>query len=126
MTIERSRFSAAMMRSVEVGIHRSALGHTRAHLDPACAGAGAASVVAATAAEAEARLISSAAILVVLATAARRIRRARFPFPPTLPPPRLMMLLQSGDVRSALLVLFRCDPAPVPACRAVRFGSVTG
>ena len=122
MTIERSRFSAAMMRSVEVGIHRSALGHTRAHLDPACA----ASVVAATAAEAEARLISSAAILVVLATAARRIRRARFPFPPTLPPPRLMMLLQSGDVRSALLVLFRCDPAPVPACRAVRFGSVTG
>lgn len=69
MTIERSRFSAAMMRSVEVGIHRSALGHTRAHLDPACAGAAGTSAV-----EADARLISSAAILVVLATAPRRIR----------------------------------------------------
>jgi len=85
--MERSRFSAAMMRSVEVGIHRSAGGHTRAHLDPACAGA-----ASAAAAEAEARLISSAAILVlvVVATAARRIRRghtsrdASLPFP--LPP----------------------------------------
>lgn len=81
LTIVRSRFSAAMMRSVEVGIHRSARGHTRAHLDPACAGAGAAGISAvAVEAEAEARLISSAAILVVVvvvATAARRIRRGQ-------------------------------------------------
>ena len=78
MTMERSRFSAAMMRSVEVGIHRSAGGHTRAHLDPACAGA----------AEAEARLISSAAILVlvVVATAARRIRRGHTSRESSLPP----------------------------------------
>jgi hypothetical protein len=79
LTIVRSRFSAAMMRSVEVGIHRSARGHTRAHLDPACAGAGDAGI-SAVAVEAEARLISSAAILVVVvvvATAARRIRRGQ-------------------------------------------------
>lgn len=88
--MERSRFSAAMMRSVEVGIHRSALGHTRAHLDPACAGAAGTSAVAvATAAvEAEARLSSSAAILVVVAKAARRIRRGQtsraFPHTPSL------------------------------------------
>ena len=69
-----------MMRSVEVGIHRSALGHTRAHLDPACAGAAGASAVAAAA---EVRLISSAAILVVLATAARRVRgQTSRAFPP--------------------------------------------
>lgn len=76
MTMERSRFSAAMMRSVEVGIQRSEGGHTRAHLDPACAGAASAVAAAAAAeAEAEARLISSAAILVVAATAARLMRR---------------------------------------------------
>ena len=79
--MERSRFSAAMMRSVEVGIHRSAGGHTRAHLDPACAGA-----ASAAAAEAEARLISSAAILVVVATAARRIRRGHTSRESSLPP----------------------------------------
>ena len=83
MTMERSRFSAAMMRSVEVGIHRSAGGHTRAHLDPACAGA-----ASAAAAEAEARLISSVAILVlvVVATAARRIRRGHTSRESSLPP----------------------------------------
>ena len=83
MTMERSRFSAAMMRSVEVGIYRSAGGHTRAHLDPTCAGAASA---AAAEAEAEARLISSAAILVVVATAARRIRRGHTSRESSLPP----------------------------------------
>ena len=125
MTMERSRFSAAMMRSVEVGIHRSAGGHTRAHLDPACAGAS-----SAAAAEAEARLISSAAILVlvVVATAARRIRRGHtsrdaslpFPLPPKVPPRPLWSLeVRKRSLGARCLVLavrFRCGSCP---CRSL-------
>jgi hypothetical protein len=99
LTTESRRFSAAMMRSVEVGIHRSAGGHSRAHLDPAGASAAAASAVAAAAVVAEARLISSAAILgvVVVAAATRRMRRAhgnaRSSFLGATPPVRARLVL---------------------------------
>ena len=79
LTMERSRFSAAMMRSVEVGIQRSAAGHALPHLDPA---AGAAVAVASAAAAAVD--IPSAAILVVVVTvtAAAAARRMRSSNPP--------------------------------------------
>lgn len=79
LTMERSRFSAAMMRSVEVGIQRSADGHALPHLDPA---AGAAVAVASAAAAAVD--IPSAAILVVVVTvtAAAAARRMRSSNPP--------------------------------------------
>jgi hypothetical protein len=80
--MERSRFSAAMMRSVEVGIQRSADGHTRAHLDPAGGGTDADAASAAVAAADACLTSSAAAILVVVAAAleaARRMRCEDFP-----------------------------------------------
>lgn len=73
LSTERRRFSAAMMRSVEVGIQRSAAGHTRAHLDPAGGAADAEASVTVAAAAADACLISSVAAILVTA-AARRMR----------------------------------------------------
>lgn len=78
LRMERRRFSAAMMRSVEVGIQRSAEGQTRAQREPAGAGTDADAASAAVAA-ADACLTSSAAIpilvLAVAAAAARRMQR---------------------------------------------------
>jgi hypothetical protein len=102
LTTESRRFSAAMMRSVEVGIHRSAGGHSRAHLDPA--GASAAAVVA------EARLISSAAILVV-AAATRCMRRAhgnaRSGFLGATPPVPARLVLVSNRARFDEVLTFK-------------------
>ena len=70
MSVERRRFSAVAMRSVEVGIQRSA-----DHLDPAEGRRGATSA-AVSIAVVDACLVSTAAaaILLVAAATARRIR----------------------------------------------------
>jgi hypothetical protein len=84
LSTERSRFSAAMMRSVEVGIQRSADGQTRAHRDPAGAGTDADAASAAVAAADACLTSSAAAILVVVAAAVEAARRMRGILPAAL------------------------------------------
>jgi hypothetical protein len=68
LSVERRRFSAATMRSVEVGIQRSA----DLHLDPAGRGADDAAASAVTV-EVDASLVATAAAILLVTAAARRI-----------------------------------------------------
>jgi hypothetical protein len=70
LSVERRRFSAATMRSVEVGIQRSA----DLHLDAAGRGADDAAAASAMTVEVDASLVATAAAILLVTAAARRIR----------------------------------------------------